>query len=119
MSEEKKSKQKILDIVIAAVLWFATSWLAVQEIFLARSLVTAIYFRVLDRFEVPINVLERLSATATGNLGALVMAIVAIVVVIGGFDYHWEHAGEKRSYQIFAWTFAFQFLFLLITNILI
>ena len=117
MTEEKKARVGFHHIIIAAVLWFATSWLAVQEIFLARAMVISIYFRVLDRFEVPVNVLERLSASATGNLASLGMAVVAIVIVIGGFDYHWSHVGEKRSYKIFAWTFAFQIVFLIITNL--
>jgi hypothetical protein len=118
MTEETKTQTRILHIIIASILWFITSWLAVQEIFLARSMVISIYFRVLDRYSLPVNVLERLSAAATGNLAALGMAIVAIVIVIGGFDYHWNHVGEKRSYKIFAWTFAFELVFLVIANLI-
>jgi len=91
------------------LLWALTAYLAGYQIFLIRSIVASVYLRLLENFTVPINVLERLSATGVGNIASLLMAILAIVIVVGGFDYHWGHAGEFRSFKILACTLAFQF----------
>lgn len=112
MKTEPTITQKIIFKVIAMSLWAMTALLAVYEIFIARTIVVSTYNHLVQRFAFPSTVLERLSAAAIGNLTALVMGIIAIVVVIGGFDYHWSHAGESRSFKLFAWTFAFQLAFM-------
>jgi hypothetical protein len=117
MIDEKKTKTRIIHIIIAVILWFITSWIAVQEIFLARSMFISIYFRILQILSLPATIRERLTAPVIGNLAAFVMAVVAIVIVIGGFDYHWNHVGEKKSYKVFAWTLAFQLVFLALTAV--
>jgi hypothetical protein len=90
------------------LLWALTAYLAGYQIFLVRSIVSRVYLATLENFSVPINVLEQLSATGVGNIASLIMAIIAIVIVVGGFDYHWSHGGEKRSFIILALTLAFQ-----------
>ena len=94
------------------LLWLATAIIAGYEVFVTRYIVTNLYFRLLDCLTIQINVLERLSATGVGNLAALVMAIIAIVIVVGGFDYHWSYGGESKSYKLLAWTFLFQIIVL-------
>ena len=91
------------------LLWAITAYLAGYQIFLIRSIVSKAYLSVLENFSVPINVLERLSATGVGNIASLIMAIIGIVIVVGGFDYHWSHGGESRSFKVLGITFAFQF----------
>lgn len=93
---------------ISLILWGITAYLAVYEIFLVRSIVSKIYLGVLERLSQPINVLENLSATGLGNIASLIMAVVAVVIVVGGWDYHWKYAGEPRSFKLLGWTLAFQ-----------
>ena len=94
------------------LLWLATTILAGYEVFLARHIVYYSYLRILDKFSLPISMVERLRGTSVGNIASLIMAIIAIAIVVGGFDYHWIHAGERKSYRIMAWTFLFQFAIL-------
>jgi hypothetical protein len=119
MKSDTSTSKSILNKIIALILWALTALLAGYEIFLTRTMVIAIYFRIGALFSMPNTVLERLSASATGNIGALAMAILAIAIVIGGLDYHWSYAGEPRSYKLFGWTFGFQIgffiLYLLLT----
>jgi len=100
------------------VLWIATAILAGYEIFLARYIVTQLYFLVQNSREVPITVLTKLSATGVGNIASFGMAIVAIVIVVGGFDYHWRHGGEKKSFQLLVLTIIFQSIFLILDQLL-
>jgi hypothetical protein len=93
---------------IAMSLWLLTAIIAGYQVFIARYLITNLYFLFLDRLSLPINVLERLSATGVGNIAALFMAIIAIVIVVGGFDYHWTRGGTKKSNKVLLWTFLFQ-----------
>ena len=100
--------KKVILKIIAMLLWAVTAFLAGYEVFLARHIVRAVYLRLFDTFFFPPSITERLSATAVGNIAALFMAIIAIVIVVGGFDYHWSHGGEKRSWIVLAVTFIFQ-----------
>lgn len=108
MAAQGKSTKKIALKSLSMLLWALTAYLAGYQIFLIRGIVTSVYLKMLENFAVPINVLERLSATGVGNIASLLMAILAIVIVVGGFDYHWSHGGEPRSYKILALTLAFQ-----------
>ncbi len=101
----------IFSKVIAMLFWALTAIIAGLEIFFTRAMSESIYYRLQIMRSIPINILHRLTAPAIGNIAALIMAIVAIAIVIGGFDYHWKYAGEYRSYKTFAWTFAFQLAF--------
>jgi hypothetical protein len=102
--------KKVILKIIAMLLWAVTAFVAGYEVFLARHIVRAVYLRLFDKFFFPPSITERLSATAVGNIAALIMAIIAIAIVVGGFDYHWTHGGEKKSFKVFAWTFLFQFI---------
>ena len=109
MPADEKSFKRITLKGISMLLWALTSYLAGYQIFLIRSIVSKVYLHLLENFSVPITVLERLSATGLGNIASLIMAIIAIVIFVGGFDYHWSHGGEPRSFKVLALTFAFQF----------
>jgi small-conductance mechanosensitive channel len=108
MTPKENSTSKIVPKVISILLWALTAYLAGYQIFLIRSIVASAYLRLLENFDVPINVLERLSATGIGNIASLLMAVLAIVIIVGGFDYHWSHGGEPRSFKILALTLVFQ-----------
>ena len=104
--------KKVILKIVAMVLWAATALIAGYEIFLARHIVSTYYMRYLDRISIPVNVLERLSATGIGNIAAFIMAVIAIVIVVGGWDYHWSHGGEKRSFILLGITIVFQMIVL-------
>jgi hypothetical protein len=104
--------KKVIQKTIAMLLWAVTAFLAGYEVFLARHIIRHLYLRLFEVFFFPTGVTERLSATAIGNIAALVMSIIAIAIVVGGFDYHWTHGGERRSLKVFAWTFLFEFIVL-------
>ena len=92
------------------LLWAGTAILAGYEVFLARHIVRYIYLRLFNFFISPPGITQRLSATAAGNIAALGMAIIAIVIVVGGFDYHWIYGGERRSYRWLARTYGFELI---------
>lgn len=100
------------------MLWGVTAYLAIYEIFLVRSIVSTIYLGVLERLSQPINVLEKLSATGLGNVASLIMAILAVVIVVGGWDYHWKFGGEPRSFRLLGWTLTFQLALLALSALL-
>ena len=108
----------ILLKAITMILWVGTAILAGYEIFLTRYIATQLYFLVQNSREVPLTVLARLSATGVGNIAAFGMAIIAIVIVVGGFDYHWRHGGEKKSFRLLGLTLIFQSVFIILDQIL-
>ncbi len=112
MESNPKSYRQIILQGVSMLLWALTALLAGYEVFLTRHIVSRLYLKILDRLSLPINVLERLGATGLGNIASLIMAILAIMIVVGGFDYHWSHGGEKRSFKLLGWTFGFQIIIL-------
>jgi len=109
MPKERKSFKKFSLKGISMLLWALTVYLAGYQIFLIRSIVSSVYLNLLENISVNITVLDRLSATGVGNIASLIMAIIAIVIVVGGFDYHWSYGGEPRSFKVLAVTLVFQF----------
>ena len=85
---------------LSMILWALTALLGGYEIFLVRIIVTRLYLRLLDSLDLTVNVLERLGATGFGNIAALLMAVLAVAVVVGGFDYHWKYGGQKPSFRL-------------------
>ena len=98
--------------IIAMLLWSITAYLAGYQVFLVRHMVSVWYLRLLNAISTPINVLERLSATGLGNIASVFMALLALVIVVGGWDYHWSYGGEWRSFKLLGWTLLFEFLIL-------
>jgi hypothetical protein len=99
-------------------IWLITTILAGYEVFLARHIAYYSYLWIVDKYILPVNIIERIRGIGIGNLASLVMAIIAIVIVVGGFDYHWEHAGEWKSYRVLAITIVFQLIILVLYIVL-
>jgi hypothetical protein len=104
------SIKKIVLKGISMFLWALSAYLAGYQIFLIRSIVSRGYFYLFENFSIPITMADRLSASAVGNIASLIMAILAIVIVVGGFDYHWSYGGESRSFRVLALTLVIQLL---------
>lgn len=94
--------------------WGVTAYLAGYEIFITRTLVSTLFLMALDRFAVRISVLEKIGATGIGNIASLLMAILAIAIIVGGFDFHWSYGGTKRSFKVLLITLVLQFAYLCI-----
>jgi hypothetical protein len=98
----------------AFILWALTSVLAVWEILLVRSLSA----RVLTRYFVsqgsPSELLAAARAHPLSNLVALPMTFLALLIVVGGFDFHLGNVGKRRSWVIFAWTLGIQITILVL-----
>ena len=94
------------------LLWGATAYLAGYEIFITRTLVSNLVLIALNHFAIQVSVLEKIGATGIGNIASLMMAMVAIAIIVGGFDFHWSYGGSKRSYIVLLITLAFQLSYL-------
>jgi len=94
------------------LLWGVTAYLAGYEIFITRTLVSTLFLLTLERFSARISVLEKIGATGIGNIASLLMAIVAIAIIVGGFDFHWSYGGTKRSYTVLLITLVLQLAYL-------
>jgi peptidoglycan/LPS O-acetylase OafA/YrhL len=103
--------------VVVVVLWLLTSFLAYWEIWTVRALIVRVatrYFMTQAGFSL---IMANAKADPYGKVTAILMTIIAIVVIIFGFDYHFEYAGQSKSWKLFAWTFGFQLLILLVAYI--
>jgi hypothetical protein len=104
--------KKLVDYLATYGLWLATAILAVYEINLVREIVDSIYGRWLSSTDRSSQVRTAFAATALGQGITIVMAILAIAIVIGGFEYHCKRVGETRSLRILAGTLAVQIFIL-------
>lgn len=103
--------KKPLVYLPAFLLWALTSVLAVWEILLVRSLSFRVFTRLL-RQSSPSELLAAARAHPLSNIVALFMTFLALLIVVGGFDYHYANVGKRRSWTIFAWTLGIQSMLL-------
>lgn len=96
------------------VLWALTAFLAVWEIFVVRAIVMRVATRY---FMSQVGLTRTMAGVHANNYGkgsTVLIALIAIMVVILGFDYHFAHVGERRSWKVFAWTLGIQGLVLVL-----
>ena len=120
MKDEIKKKwlqavKKPAIYVTVVVLWLLTSFIAIWEILIARALVIRASIRHFMERDGLSLIMANAKADPYGRLAAIIMTIIAIFIVIFGFDYHFEHAGKSKSWRFIAWTFGFQILILAIS----
>jgi hypothetical protein len=109
---QTSTPKKLIDYLATYGLWLATAILAVYEINLVREIVDSIYGRWLSGTDRTSQVRTAFEATALGQGITVVMAILAIAIVIGGFEYYSKRVGETRSLKILAGTLAIQIFIL-------
>lgn len=90
------------------VLWALTAFLAIWEIFVVRAIVVRIATRYFMGQVGLTRTMAGVHANTYGKGVTLFMALIAIMVVLLGFDYHFAHVSERRSWKIFAWTLGIQ-----------
>jgi len=98
--------------VAVVILWALSSFLAFWEIMATRALVIRTTIRFFMEKDGLSLIMANARADVYGKVTAVIMTVVAIGIVVFGFDYHFEHAGKSQSWKFFAWTFGFQFLVL-------
>ena len=81
---------------------------------MVRSLVLRVLSRYFAGHGSPSELLARVRADPFSKLVALFMAVLALLIVVGGFDFHLGNAGKRRSWVVFGWTFGFQLGMLLL-----
>ncbi len=98
--------------VSVVVLWLLTSLFAFWEIMTVRALVIRVAIRTFMERDGLSLIMANARADPYGKVVAIVMTIIAIFIVVFGFDYHFEYAGKPKSWKFFGWTFGFQILLL-------
>ncbi len=88
---------KQLATILALILWLVTVVLAVWDFLLIRGMVLRTY----GRFGGAANSFELVSI-----LLIIVLAVLWVVVVIGGAEYHRARVGQPNSWQMFSRTLA-------------
>jgi hypothetical protein len=100
MHEDETQPKKIFASVLAVLLWIVTAILGLLDILAVRHIARAISARLW-------------SGTARSSYWALVnvsnwsvvaMALVWIVVVVGGGEFHRSRVGQRSSWRLFGWT---------------
>lgn len=109
---------KPLIYLAAFLLWAATGVLAIWEITLVRAASQRLLTRYFASHGSPSTLLAGVRADPFSKVVALIMTALALVIVVGGFDYHLDHAGKRRSWRLFAWTLGVQLALLLLSYLL-
>lgn len=95
-------------------LWLVTAVLAVVEIGLVRNLVLSLYAWISTLQEQAVQVRGTFTGVAISQWATILMAIVAIGVIIGGFEYHHRRVGDPKGTRILLWTLGVQAVILLL-----
>ncbi len=101
-----------LDYLVTYGLWLVTSVLAAWEISVVRNTVLRLYARFFAPEEFSGLGASYWQATNLSQWAVILLAIVAIGIIIGGFEYHHRRVGDPRSLKVLGWTLGIQ-LFLL------
>ena len=94
-------------------LWLITAILAFFEILAVRDIIFNLYARFMAASGAFVRYVNYFTATALGQASVYLMVLVAIVVVIGGFEYHRRHMGQPQSQKVLLWTLGIQLAILL------
>ena len=110
--------KKLSDYLTTYSLWIGTTILAVFEISLVRNIVDSIYTRWMVFSDRPAQLRAAFGATALGQGITIVMALMAIAIIIGGFEYHSKRVGEPKAMKVLVWTLGIQ-IFILVLGIVL
>lgn len=95
-------------------LWLVTAVLAFFEIIAVRDIVYNFYARLVIAFDGAVQTADHAVAIWLGQASVVVMTIVAIVITVGGFEYHYRHLGRPQSLKVLLWTLGIQVAILLV-----
>lgn len=101
MVEEEDTK---IPMAIAILLWLLTTALSIVCLLAVRTM----FLNILARFAL----VELIPAA--NWIVLFLMLFFCIFVIIGGFEFHFRHPGDARSWQIFSWTIGIEVAILLL-----
>jgi hypothetical protein len=93
---------KVLNVLLAIVLWLATLVLGLLDIDFARKIVESIFARFWAN--------QYWTAVLVENIVTLIMALGFIVFLVLTSEYHRKHTGEPGSWKLFGQTLGIELL---------
>lgn len=102
------ASRKPLAYVLAFGMWSLTAVIAVWEVLLVRAAAQRLLIRFFLGHGSPSELLATVRALPISNVVGLLMGVLALAILIGGFDFYFEQAGKRRSWVIFSWTLGIQ-----------
>jgi hypothetical protein len=108
-----ETSQKPIYYLATYGMWLITAVLAVLQISVMRQIVLSIYTTIVMINGENTGLKTAFQATALEQGVTIVMGILAIVIIIGGFEYHHRRVGDPKSLKILGWTLGVQSLILL------
>jgi hypothetical protein len=100
-----KQTNKVTSAVVAFVLWLATAAVGLWQITIVREMLFALFARFSGVSISGYEIFKQAQlAAALGTWLVVILAIVWIIVFVGGAEYHYRHVGTPRSWRLFAWT---------------
>jgi hypothetical protein len=88
--------------VLALILWVATAAVGLLEIVVVREML----LRISARFWGHSGTRGYWSSVNLGNWAVFALALIYIVFVVGGGEYHYKRVGQRKSWKLFGWTIA-------------
>lgn len=106
------------NLIVTAVLWLTTSFIAFWEILLIRDIGIGLFLRYAsDNANWPASLLAD-QANVIGQLFVIIGGIVAIIIVPGGAEFHYQNFGKPNSWRVFAYVFCFQLVVFILASII-
>ena len=114
LGTQTQTPKKFTHYLTTYGLWLGTAVLAVVEIGLVRNLTLSLYAWVVSLKDQVTQVRGTFTGVALSQWATILMAIVAIGVIMGGFEFHHRRVGEPKSLRILLWTLGVQAIILLL-----
>jgi len=114
LGTQTQTPKKFTQTLTTYGLWLGTAVLAVVEIGLIRNLVLSLYAWISTLQDRTVQVRGTFTGVALSQWATILMAIVAIGVIMGGFEYHHRRVGDPKSTRILLWTLGVQAVILLL-----
>ena len=110
MPEDTTQPINIPGCVIALILWIATAVLGLLDILAVRNMI----LEISARLWADAGRSGYLAAVNVSNWSVVAMALIWIVVVIGGGEYHRGRVGQRSSWKLFGWIIGVEVAILLL-----
>ena len=114
LTSQTATPKKFSAYLVTYGMWLLTAVLAVYQIALVREIVLSIYAWFLFLTGRNAQVRTDFETAALGQGVIVVMAIFAIAVIIGGFEYCHKRVGDAKALKILGWTLGIQVLILVL-----
>jgi hypothetical protein len=99
--------------VLTALLWLATAGLGMLAFVALQDLAILAGALVIAQSGDVGTVEARGWITTVRNVTVMLSGLIWLAVVVGGMEYHFRRIGQRRSYQIFAWTLGIELALIL------